>query len=84
MSFYTQQSVELISESKVKMIKSGTRHAVALTHTNEVYTWGASNLGQLGFNISESRINIKSEFNFETGDMFSYLGVPEIVPFFHK
>jgi alpha-tubulin suppressor-like RCC1 family protein len=81
--FYTQQLID-ISSNSVSSIKSGIRHAVALTKTNELYTWGYNNLGQLGYTNSEEKSSLKTEFNFETGEMFEYSNSPNSVPFFHK
>lgn len=53
--FYTQQLVELTSDSAIKSISSGITHGVILTENNELYTWGNNSLGQLGFHLSESK-----------------------------
>lgn len=81
--FYTQQLID-ISSNSVSSIKSGVRHAVALTKSNELYTWGYNNLGQLGYSSSDERGSLKAEFNFETGEMFEYSQSPNSVPFFYK
>ena len=82
--FYTQSLVEISTESKIKLVKTGLKHAICLTETNEIYTWGFNNLGQLGLNLNEVKANLKSEINFETGEIFNYLNTPEPIPFFLK
>ena len=82
--FYTQTLMEISAESKIKLVKSGLKHAICLTETNEIYTWGYNNLGQLGLNLNETKANIKSEINFETGEIFNYINTPEPIPFFLK
>lgn len=82
--FFTQRPIDISSDSDIKTVSSGIAHGVMLTDNNELYTWGHNNLGQLGYNFNETKIITKSEFNFETGDFYSYTYSPEIVPFFHK
>ena len=83
-SFYTQQLIDLSAESKTSCVQSGVKHAVVLTQSNEIYTWGYNNLGQLGISNSDFRKIMKTEYNNKTGDYFEYSNAPEIVPFFYK
>lgn len=48
---------------KIKSVACGDSHCVALTHTNQIFTWGSGEYGRLGHNDEEDRW-LPSELKF--------------------
>lgn len=45
-----------LSGTKVKRIYSGDQHSFAIDHKNQVYSWGAGELGQNGLGRPEDQM----------------------------